>query len=81
MVLRTATLRTPADFGLALREARLSQAMTQAELAAELDIPQSTVSELESGKSTIHLRRILSMAKALNMTLAASWEDHDAPGS
>lgn len=79
MTTRTAQLRTPAAIGLALREARLSQGLTQAELAADLEIPQSTVSELEAGKATIHIRRILSMAQALDLSLTATWDDPDAP--
>lgn len=81
MSTRTARLRTPADIGLALREARLSLGMTQAELAAELELPQSTVSELEAGKATIHIRRILGIAQLLDMSLTATWEDPDASRS
>lgn len=76
----TATLRAPADIGLALRAARLARGMTQEQLADELDVPQSTVSELESGKSTIFLRRLLSAARATGISLSATWEDENAPG-
>lgn len=77
----TATLRAPADFGLAIREARLTRGLTQEQLAEELDVPQSTVSELESGKSTIFLRRLLSAAQATGITLSATWEEGNASGS
>lgn len=76
---RHARLRTPADVGLALQQSRIASGKTQAEIAAELDIPQSTVSELESGKVTIHLRRILEMARATGLEISASWSDDHAP--
>ncbi|OJU40612.1 MAG: transcriptional regulator [Microbacterium sp. 69-10] len=78
---RRARLRTPADIGLALQQSRIASGMTQTELAAELDIPQSTVSEIESGKATIHVRRILDMARASGLELSATWtEDHATRG-
>lgn len=76
---RRARIRTPADIGLALQQARMASGMTQSEIAAELDIPQSTVSELESGKATIHLRRILEMARATGIEFTATWSDDHAP--
>lgn len=78
---RQARLRTPADFGLAIQQARIASGMTQAELAGTLDIPQSTVSEIESGKSTILLRRILEMARATGLQFSAQWSDDRAPRS
>lgn len=75
----TARLRAPADFGRALQQARLTRGLTQAALAAELGLPQSTISELESGKSTIHLQRLLTLATALDVDLAASWESAEIP--
>jgi ribosome-binding protein aMBF1 (putative translation factor) len=75
MVTRTARLRVPADFGLAIQQSRLARGLSQAELAAELDIPQSTISEIESGKSTIYLRRLLNIARVTGLDFTASWED------
>ena len=79
MTKRNARLRAPADFGLALQQGRLSRGLSQQELADELDLPQSTISEIESGKSTIFLRRLLTIARATGVEFAASWEDDDAP--
>lgn len=76
----SARLRTPSDIGLALQQARLARGLSQTELAAELDLPQSTISEMESGKSTIFLRRLLDMARATGVELAASWEAPDEAG-
>jgi ribosome-binding protein aMBF1 (putative translation factor) len=75
----TARLRSPADFGLAVQQARLARRLSQSELAAELNVPQSTISEIENGKATIYLRRLLSIARATGLEFAASWEDDDAP--
>lgn len=74
-----ARLRTPADFGLAVQQARLARGLTQNELAAELGVPQSTISEIEAGKSTIYLRRLLSIARLIGIDFTARWADDDAP--
>jgi HTH-type transcriptional regulator / antitoxin HipB len=74
----TARLRAPADFGLAIQQARLSLGLSQSQLAEQLGFSQSTISEIESGKSTIYLRHLLSLARATGLELSASWEDDDA---
>jgi HTH-type transcriptional regulator/antitoxin HipB len=81
MVKHTARLRAPGDFGLAVQQVRLARGLSQTELAAELGVPQSTISEIESGKATIYVRRLLSIARATGLELTASWEDDDAPRS
>ena len=48
-----ARLNAPADFGLAVQQARLEAGLSQAELAERLQLSQSAVSEIESGKTTI----------------------------
>lgn len=63
-----ARLRAPADFDLAIQQARMARGLSQTQLAAELDISQSAVSEIESGKSTIHLRRILELARLTGLS-------------
>ena len=75
-----APLRTPADVGRALQQGRVARGLSQVELAEELGIPQSTVSAMESGSSTIYLRRLLAMARAAGVDLSASWDDGDATG-
>jgi len=72
-------LRSPGDVGLAVQQARLARGLTQTELAADLDVPQSTISEIESGKSTIYLRRLLSIARVTGLEFTATWETADAP--
>lgn len=70
---QAARLRAPGDFGLAVQQARLARGMSQKELAAELGVPQSTISEIENGKSTIYLRRLLSIARVTGIEFRASW--------
>ncbi|MCL2422941.1 MAG: helix-turn-helix domain-containing protein [Micrococcales bacterium] len=79
MTPHTAHLRAPADFGVVLQQARLSRGLSQARLAAELNLSQSEISEIESGKSTIYLRRLLTIARATGVELTATWQDADAP--
>ncbi len=78
MARHTARLHAPADFGLAIQQARLFRGLSQEQLAEELDIPQSTVSEIEGGKSTIYLRRLFSLARTTGIELTATWGDDDA---
>lgn len=79
MTKHTARLRSPGDFGLAVQQARLARGLSQKELAAELDVSQSTISEIEAGKATIYLRRLLSIARITGLEFSATWEDDDAP--
>jgi transcriptional regulator with XRE-family HTH domain len=74
----TARLRAPGDFGLAIQQARLARGQSQSGLAAELGIPQSTISQLEGGASTIFLRRLLTIARATGIEFSATWESDDA---
>lgn len=74
----TARLRAPADFGLAIQQARLERGWSQAQLADEIGVPQSTISQVESGKTTIYLRRLLEIALATGLEFTASWEHDDA---
>ena len=77
----TAKLRTPGDFGLAIQQARLDRGLSQTELAAELGVPQSTISQLENGKSTIYLRRLLAIGQATGLEFSAIWGERDEAGS
>lgn len=74
----SARLRAPADFGHALQQARAARGISQADLAIELGIPQSTVSAMETGKSTIYLRRLLAIARTTGVEFTATWGDLDA---
>ena len=47
------------------------------ELAEILEVPQSTISEIENGKSTIFLRRLLEIARETGIQFSATWEGND----
>lgn len=78
MATYSARLRAPADFGLALQQARIARGVSQTELALELGIPQSTISAMESGKTTIYLRRLLTLARATGIEFTATWSESPA---
>lgn len=79
MTTHTARLRSPADVGLAVQQARLARGLSQSQLAAELGVPQSMISEIESGKATIYIRRLFSIARITGLEFTATWEDDGAP--
>ena len=74
---RTSYLYAPADFGLALRQARIDRGLRQIDLAKIADVPQSTISEMENGESTKFLQRLLQMYAETGITLTATWEGPD----
>jgi HTH-type transcriptional regulator/antitoxin HipB len=75
MVHRVARLRAPADLGIAIQQARLARGMTQRDLAEALGIAQRSVSEIESGRPTIYIRKGFEMLRETGMDLNASWDD------
>jgi len=79
MAQRTSRLRAPADFGLAIQQARLARGLSQAEIGQMLGVPQSTISAIEAGKSTIYLRHLLDLARETGIEFNATWQDNDAP--
>lgn len=74
----SAAVQAPADLGLALQQARLEQGLSQVQLAEQLGISQRSVSEIESGKPTIYIRKLFAMMQATGVELTASWEEEDA---
>lgn len=77
----TATLKTAQDLTQALQQARLARGKSQTELAEEVGVAQSMISEIENGSGTIYLRRLLEMAEATGLTLTASWSSKDSADS
>lgn len=73
----TARVRAPGDLGLALQQARLAKGLSQMDLARELDISQRSISEIESGKPTIYIRKLFQLLSEVEVELSASWEDPD----
>ena len=75
---RTAHLRAPADIGLAIQQARLAHGWSQTALAARVGMSQRSISEIESGKATIMLRKLFELMRATGVELTAQWEDPEA---
>ena len=68
--------RACGDFGFALQQVRMSRGLTQEELATLVGVPQSTVSQMESGKATKYLYRLLALAEATGLEFQATLNDH-----
>ncbi len=62
-------LRTAADIGEAVRDARHRQGVTQTELARRSGVGLRFVSELENGKPTIQLERTLRVVAAVDLVV------------
>ena len=63
-------LRTSRDLGAAIRGVRQDRGLSQAELAARAGVGRPWLSEVESGKRTAEIGRILLVVSALDLTLA-----------
>ncbi|GAA3775651.1 hypothetical protein GCM10022240_29080 [Microbacterium kribbense] len=68
-------LRSPGDIGLSIQQARRARGLSQAALADELGISQRSVSEIESGKPTIYMRKVFDLLRATGVELTATWDD------
>jgi HTH-type transcriptional regulator / antitoxin HipB len=62
-------LRTIADLGTAIRSARLARGWTQDQLAERAGVSRRWVSEMEGGKSTAQIGKILVALEALDIEL------------
>jgi HTH-type transcriptional regulator/antitoxin HipB len=62
-------ITTPLHLGEVLRGRRKARGMSQAELAAKLNISQSRLSTLESDPATLTLDRLLVLAGLLGLEL------------
>ena len=65
------SVSSPQALGLLMQQARLSQGLSQQQVAAQLGISQGYVSELESGKTSLTLIRIFDIMRLTGMTLRA----------
>ncbi|WP_378144868.1 helix-turn-helix domain-containing protein [Cnuibacter sp. UC19_7] len=75
MAERRARLRTASDLGLVIQQARLSRGLSQTQLADSLGISQRSVSEIESGRTTIYARRLFDLMRETGVSLSAEWDD------
>ena len=67
--------RSPEELGKAVREARKKANLTQAELAFAAGVGLRFISELEGGKPTAQLGKIMQVLAALGGNLAVRWND------
>ena len=62
-------LRTSRDLGAAIRRARRDRGLSQAELAARAGVGRPWLSEMEGGKRTAEIGRILLVVSALDLAV------------
>jgi transcriptional regulator with XRE-family HTH domain len=58
------------DFGLKVKQLRIGKGLTQADLAAEIDIDIRTISRIETGKHNASLDVIIGLANAFKVGVA-----------
>jgi transcriptional regulator with XRE-family HTH domain len=66
---------TPASLGDAIRHYRTAAGLTQAELAEQAGLQRSYLSELENGKETEQLKRILRTLRQLGVRMTLDEAD------
>ncbi|WP_282008769.1 helix-turn-helix transcriptional regulator [Brevundimonas aveniformis] len=71
-VSRRTELTSPADLGRLIRERRLAQGLTQQDLADAAGTGRRFVSELEAGKATLELGKVLIVCAALGLDIFAA---------
>lgn len=64
----------PESLGRLVQQARLSSGQTQTELGEELGISQRAITEIETGKATIQMRRLFDLLKATGASLNGEWD-------
>ena len=67
----TGSVSSPQALGRLLQQARLSQGLSQQQVAATLGISQGHVCELESGKTSLALTRDFDIMRLTGMTMQA----------
>ena len=69
-------IRTPKDIGLLIREARRRKSMTGAQLARQLGVSHSWLSEIENGKSTAEIGKVLQVMQFLELAIDVTSPGH-----
>lgn len=69
-------LRTAADVGALVREMRRAQGISQEQLAGVAGTGVRLISDLENGKSTVQIEKVIKVIEALGLGLYAlsRWE-------
>lgn len=66
------SLRAPANFGVLIRRRRKALGLTQASLAEQANVGRRFLIELEDGKPTVQLGKVLRILSMLGVSLMAS---------
>jgi len=67
----------PESLGRLIQQARTSSGQTQTDIAQELGISQRAITEIETGKATIQMRRLFDLLKMTGASLSGEWETTD----
>ena len=70
-------IQSPSDIGLVIQQARLARGLSQTALADQLGLSQRSVSEIESGKPTIYMRKVFDLLSATGVELSAELPPED----
>ena len=76
MSTRRFVIRTGADLGRTIAEARTIGGITQSDLAEQVGVDRTYLARLEGGKTTLHLERTLRLLRDLGVTVHAELEFH-----
>ena len=68
-------IRTPADLGLIIRAVRKSSRLRQDDVAATVGVSQQFAVDVERGKPTVQLGRVLRLLDELGITLVVDLPD------
>jgi y4mF family transcriptional regulator len=74
-------VRTPEALGRLIREQRKRQGLRQAELAAMIGASHVFLGDVEKGKPTVQLGRVLKLLDELGLTLRVDVPDEDGAAS
>lgn len=72
MSTRRYAVRSVADIGRTIAEARRERGLTQEQLASQLGIHRTYLARLENGQSSLQLERILQLLRKLGVTVEAT---------
>jgi y4mF family transcriptional regulator len=73
-------IKTPGDLGQVVRERRKQQGATQAEFASLCGVGVRFISDLENGKPTAQIGKVLQVIQSLGLELgirARSWDNRE----
>ena len=73
-------IKKPGDLGQVLRERRKQQGATQAEFASLCGVGVRFISDLENGKPTVQIGKVLQVIQCLGLELgirARSWDNRE----